>query len=165
MTAIRSFKPLSQIFLFCLTIPCGKLTKYFPIKSDFFVCYRCPSFAFCLADVSSFLPSFLPLSLSLFLSFFLSFSWKFVQNNKEGKTELSGKEGIRRLSGQEINVVFPRASWAKHRNADKWLCLSERDSGCVYTTLSQLETLAWFFIFHILKQLLWQIFPLNWPLL
>ena len=34
---------------------------------------------------------------------------------KRAKIELSGKEGIRRLSVEEINVVFPRAFQAKHR--------------------------------------------------
>ena len=38
---------------------------------------------------------------------------------KRIKIELSGKEGMRRLSGEEINVAFPRASWAEHRNADR----------------------------------------------
>lgn len=65
------------------------------------------------------------------------------------KIELSGKEGTRMLSGQEINVAFPRASWAKHRNTDKSLCLSERDPGCISTMLSQLHTLACIFFSHI----------------
>lgn len=57
-----------------------------------------PKFAFYLADV-------LP------LSFFSNWD----RMTKRAKIELSGKEGIRRLSVEEINVVFPRAFQAKHR--------------------------------------------------
>lgn len=60
-----------------------------------------PKFAFYLADV-----------LPLYFFFFFS-NWDRMTNR--AKIELSGKEGIRRLSVEEINVVFPRAFQAKHR--------------------------------------------------
>lgn len=77
---------------------------------------------------------------------FFFFSFSFVQRGRKNRT--FWERGIRTLSGQEINVAFPRASWAKHRNADKSLCLSERDPGCICTMLSQLHAQACIFFSH-----------------
>lgn len=58
---------------------------------------------------------------TLFRGYFHHFFFFFnlCTMTKRIKIELSGKEGMRRVSGKEINVAFPRASWAEHSNAGR----------------------------------------------